>query len=390
MLTDYYYESSDILQRKAEMVEGGGPPDSQNILFRGKNIHPSGSGGEYDRLVLTPGKTHRVRLVNTGVDNSFTISLVGHTFKIIQIDMVPIEPVERDRIFIGVGQRYDVIIEANQEVGNYWLNATLESSNTCGRSDNKWPAGIVQYEGADDSLPTDEGEHFEAGCAGETDLVPYLERHLDPADFDAGADHELVIDLENVDVDFRGTVYRWEINDVDIDISWEHPILELIHEGNTSWYPKANLIEIPEPEIWTYWIIQNNFLLPHPIHLHGHDFLVLGSGSGRFDRATHFDQLKFDNPVRRDVEQIPGNGWVVIAFFTDNPGAWLLHCHIGWHVSQGFGMQFLERAPEIPTLMHLNQLVPNCDAWREYVPTNPWGAKLDSGLRKRERTKWIW
>lgn len=390
MLTDYYHETADNLQRRAELTVGGGPPDSQNILFRGKNIHPSGSGGDYDRLVLTPGKTHRVRFVNTGVDNSFTISLVGHTFKIIQIDMVPIEPEERDRIFLAVGQRYDVIIEANQEIGNYWLNATLESQNNCGRTENPWPAGIVQYEGADDSLPTDEGEHFAAGCDGEKGLVPYLERILDPADFDAVADNELVIDLERVDVDFRGTVFRWEINDVDIDISWDHPILELIHEKNTTFYPKANLIEIPDADVWTYWIIHNNFLLPHPIHLHGHDFLVLGLGSGRFDRATHFDQLQFNNPVRRDVEQIPGNGWAVIAFYTDNPGAWLLHCHIGWHVSQGFGMQFLERLPEIPTLMHLNQLVPNCDAWREYVPTNRWGPKLDSGLKKRERNKWIW
>ena len=386
MITDYYYESADVLQRRAELTVGGGPPDSDNILFRGKNVHPSGTGGEYDRLVLTPGKTHRLRLVNTGVDNSFTVSLVGHTFTIIQIDMVPVEPVTRDRIFIGVGQRYDVIVTADQPVGNYWLNATLEASNTCGRTRNPFPAAIISYEGADETaLPTDEGEHFAAGCAGEKDLVPYLERHLDPADFHAG--NELVIDLNTPNVDFRGTVYRWEINDMDIDIEWDHPILERLHENNSTWHSKANVIEIPDAEVWTYWIVQNNFLLPHPLHLHGHDFLVLGVGDGRFDRDTHFDQLQFDNPVRRDVEQIPGNGWAVVAFFTDNPGAWLLHCHIGWHVSQGFGMQFLERGPEIPSLIHLNQIVPNCDAWREYAATSRWGPKLDSGLKRRE---WIW
>ena len=79
MITDYYYETADNLQGRAELITGG-PPDSDNILFHGKNINPKGSGGEYDRLVLTSGKTHRVRLVNTGVDNSFTVSLVGHTF----------------------------------------------------------------------------------------------------------------------------------------------------------------------------------------------------------------------------------------------------------------------------------------------------------------------
>ncbi len=25
---------------------------------------------------------------------------------------------------------------------------------------------------------------------------------------------------------------------------------------------------------------------------------------------------------------LPAGGWLVIAFPTDNPGAWLLHCHI--------------------------------------------------------------
>jgi hypothetical protein len=25
---------------------------------------------------------------------------------------------------------------------------------------------------------------------------------------------------------------------------------------------------------------------------------------------------------------LPGGGWLVIGFITDNPGAWLMHCHI--------------------------------------------------------------
>ncbi|SPO06606.1 related to Laccase-2 [Cephalotrichum gorgonifer] len=379
IITDYYHQGADLLQRIAELPSGG-PPDAENILFRGKGKHKSGTGGSYDRLVLTPGKTHRVRLINTSVDNSFTVSLVGHSMKIIQIDMVPVEPDTRDHIFLAVGQRYDVIIEANKDVGNYWFNATLQSSGSCGVCNNAYPAAIFSYEGADqNALPTDRGTPITATCDGEKGLVPYLRRVLDPADFHA---EELNINLTQPEVDFRGTVFRWEINDVDIDIEWDHPILEYVYEGNVQWNPKANIIEIPDADVWTYWIIQNNFFIPHPVHLHGHDFLVLGSGTGRFNRDTHFSQLEFNNPVRRDVEQIPGSGWLVIAFYTDNPGAWLLHCHIGWHVSQGFGMQFLERASEINRLMNLNQMVPNCDAWRAYAPTNPWLPKLDSGLKK--------
>ncbi|CAI4212266.1 unnamed protein product [Parascedosporium putredinis] len=350
VITDYYHETADNLGRKAEI---SGPPDSQNILFRGKNVHHSDpTKGAYDRLKLTPGKTHRLRLINTSVDNSITVSLVGHTMKIIQADLVATEPTEREHIFLAVGQRYDVIVEANQPVGNYWFNVTLEATNRCGRSDNKFPAAIFSYEGADDTaLPTDQGVAFAAACENEKDLVPWLRRNLDPADFEP---HEMTVTLEQPVVDFRGKVFRWEINDVDIEIEWDHPILEYIYESDNNWKPKHNIIELPDAEVWTYWIIQNNFILPTP--------------------STCTATIS--------------SGWMVIAFFTDNPGAWLLHCHIGWHVSQGFGMQFLERKDEISSLMKLNQMVPNCNAWREYAPTCPWLPMLDSGLKSRRR--WLW
>ena len=53
--------------------------------------------------------------------------------------------------------------------------------------------------------------------------------------------------------------------------------------------------------------------------------------------------LKFDNPPRRDVVLLPTDGYVVIAFKTDNPGTWLMHCHIAFHASFGLAVQFLER-----------------------------------------------
>jgi hypothetical protein len=45
---------------------------------------------------------------------------------------------------------------------------------------------------------------------------------------------------------------------------------------------------------------------------------------------------------RRDVVFLPEYGYVVIAFPADNPGAWLIHCHIAKHASMGLAMQVLE------------------------------------------------
>ena len=128
--------------------------------------------------------------------------------------------------------------------------------------------------------------------------------------------------------------------------------------------------------------------VPHPIHLHGHNFYRLGasdnetssnSNSSKIVSNDNIDDLKFKNPTRRDVTMLPANGWVVIAFITNNPGAWLMHCHIAWHVAEGLGVQFLERASEIDRSMNLTKTEENCAAWHEWFRTRM-DLKTDSGL----------
>lgn len=64
---------------------------------------------------------------------------------------------------------------------------------------------------------------------------------------------------------------------------------------------------------------------------------------------------------------LPGGGYLVIAFQTDNPGAWLLHCHIGWHTSEGFALQIVERYSEIAALVDYDTLNATCEAWDSYA-----------------------
>jgi hypothetical protein len=90
--------------------------------------------------------------------------------------------------------------------------------------------------------------------------------------------------------------------------------------------------------------------------------------------------LNFTNPTRRDSTMLPGNGWLVVSYMTDNPGAWLFHCHIDWHVSQGLSIQFLERVSDIPKELALSTMEPICSQWAEYYnKTSP--LQMDSGLR---------
>jgi FtsP/CotA-like multicopper oxidase with cupredoxin domain len=48
-----------------------------------------------------------------------TISIDGHTFTVIEADGVEHQPLEVDSLTIFDGQRYSIIVNANQTVGNY-------------------------------------------------------------------------------------------------------------------------------------------------------------------------------------------------------------------------------------------------------------------------------
>ena len=45
-----------------------------------------------------------------------------------------------------------------------------------------------------------------------------------------------------------------------------------------------------------------------------------------------------DNAVPKDVIQVPNRGYVIIRRKLDNPGTWIFHCHIDFHLSIGMGL----------------------------------------------------
>jgi FtsP/CotA-like multicopper oxidase with cupredoxin domain len=61
--------------------------------------------------------------------------------------------------------------------------------------------------------------------------------------------------------------------------------------------------------------------------LHGHDFAILEQAANKVYDPKNVS-LKWDNPPRRDVVLLPSNGYAIIAFRTDNPGPWIMHCHM--------------------------------------------------------------
>lgn len=385
-VTDWYYRSADEI---LEQVHHGGPPPSDNILINGTNVNVAGTSGAYAVTELTPGKRYKLRIINPSVDNVFTVRLQNHSMTVVASDFVPVNSVTVNELFLGIGQRYDVTIDASQPIGNYWFNVSLSSTNACGTSLNKFPASIFRYKGAPVQNPTNKGTPIpELLCVDNLDMQPVVQRTAPANTFSKSIGNTLPVALATETVNGTTNVF-WKVNGSSIDIQWEKPTLQYVMEGNSSFPPNLNLIKVPQANQWAYWVIENQSVLPHPIHLHGHDFLVLGRSNPPaspftstpvpFNPATDVSKLKFNNPTRRDVTQLPANGWLVIAFRTDNPGAWLMHCHIAWHVSFGLSVQFLERVQDIPSTVDLPNIVQNCNNWRNYYATSPF-KKHDSGL----------
>jgi iron transport multicopper oxidase len=98
-------------------------------------------------------------------------------------------------------------------------------------------------------------------------------------------------------------------------------------------------------------VVNNHDGAIHPFHLHGHHFQVLerpGSGAGTWspppsnDTSSRYNQ----NPPMRDTVSVFGQSYAVLRFKADNPGVYLFHCHIEWHVEMGLTATVIE-APEM-------------------------------------------
>jgi len=107
---------------------------------------------------------------------------------------------------------------------------------------------------------------------------------------------------------------------------------------NTTFDPFYAIIEEDYDRGYVYLVItsnqtENETKIPapvaHPIHMHGHDFVILGQSASHYDASESPKTFNFNNPPRRDVALLAAGGYLAIAFKPDNPGVWLLHCHIG-------------------------------------------------------------
>jgi FtsP/CotA-like multicopper oxidase with cupredoxin domain len=381
-LNDWTHDTSDQVYLTAET---SGPPTLDNGLINGTNVY--GDLGSRFNTTVTAGESHRYRLVNGAIDTHFKFMVDDHTMTVIAMDLVPIEPYTTTVLSIGMGQRYDVIINASQvrndshskslgphtniqqSSGNYWMRAIPQVE--CSDNDNSDNImGIMMYDSTNTTEPSSSAYSYTDSCDDEdmSNLVPYLA-------LDASSDS--VEDDFAITVGKSSNVFKWYMAATTFEVEWADPTLLQIYNDDTNFTTSSHVIELDTADEWVYFIIETTQAIPHPIHLHGHDFYVLAQGSGTYSSSSV--TLTTTNPPRRDVAMLPSSGYLVIAFQTDNPGAWLMHCHIGWHASEGFALQLVERYSEIAALIDYDTLNSTCAAWSTYA-TSSGIEEDDSGI----------
>ncbi|KAI0816756.1 putative extracellular dihydrogeodin oxidase/laccase [Xylaria sp. FL0064] len=348
-----------------------GPPTLENGLINGTNVYDD--GGSRFETTFVSGTSYRLRLVNAGADTHFKFTIDNHTMQVIAMDFVPIVPYTTDVLAIAMGQRYDVIVTADADAGDYWMRAIAQT--TCSNNDNADNIkGIIRYDSTSTADPTsvawDAAADDDCNDEDMSTLVPYLA--IDATDAPTGTEDDFEVQIVT-----SGNSVLWEMGSASLVSEWNYPSLLQVYEGNDTWDDSQQSYAFPDADVWVYWVIQTANGQPHPMHLHGHDFWILGQGTGTFDGSTA--NLTLTNPPRRDVVQLPGQGYTVIAFKTDNPGVWLMHCHIAWHTSEGLAVQVLERESEIADLLDGDTLNSTCTAWDTYQTTDD-VVQDDSGI----------
>jgi FtsP/CotA-like multicopper oxidase with cupredoxin domain len=251
------------------------------------------------RLAMRLGDRVRLRLLNTSPTQTRYVRLAGHELVVTHADGNPLaQPATVDVLRVGEGERYDAFFEV-RKAGAFLLQGIssdpLESqqavvlytegmANAPAQTEPQSLDGlrVFSYEGA-------------GGVAAQT--KPAMEAHP-------------TYDLALGGGGWRSS--RWTI------------------EGEV--WPNTPKLRVRAGEVVTVRF-RNTSDMDHPMHLHGHLFML-----------TEVNGMQLLRPLAKDGSIVSANGTATWRFTADaSPGRWLLHCHNEIHMNDGMMTEVIYR-----------------------------------------------
>ena len=289
-----------------EQENGGMMGRGRNSRMEGRNRGMmSGMGGiipPYDGLMINgklptdpavfemrEGERTRFRLVNLSSATTYHLALSGHRMHVSHADGRPVDPVEVDSLQIGMGERYDVIVEAKNPGAHALVAGAVEGDVPPARA-------TVRYPGARRTRPPD-GQVPDGLRAGRQLRYSDLRSVETTGEATERPDRERTLRLSGGMMMSRG---EWSIDG--------------------QYYPDADPLNVQKGQRVRI-NMQNRSMMLHPMHLHGHFFQVGDALKDTVITEPHMGRASFE-------------------FVADNPGDWFFHCHNLYHLEAGMARVF--------------------------------------------------
>ncbi|MDH3949114.1 MAG: multicopper oxidase family protein [Gammaproteobacteria bacterium] len=259
------------------------------------------NGAPQPQFPVVAGERLRLRLVNVANSRVMPLQFGGVKPVIVAIDGQPIKPVEaKDNVLvIAPGQRYDVMVDMQQDPGSRATLSLLTSKEPYEIASFSYDAKKVMRRNPLDAtiqLPSNPlNSSFDFAGAKRVELL-----------MQSGAMGGL-----------RSAQYQGK----------QQNFMQLMQQkkmwamNGVTDLPKKPLLRIKRGQTVIIDMINDN-RWDHAMHLHGH----------------HFKIMQKENSVGdawRDTTLIQGGESQKLVFVADNPGKWLLHCHMVEHTAAG-------------------------------------------------------
>lgn len=324
-----------------------------NVLMNGSPVTAFKS---LEGKLLKAGDKVRLRIANGGASSYFWLRYAGGKITVVANDGNDVEPVEVDRLIIGVSETYDVVVTIPEDGKAYAFMATTEdrtqsASLFLGDGVKQYISPLPQlkyFEGMkmmNDMMKMngdldDMGMHMSlnqmdmntvmypeiSGAAGKQKMkMPGMEM-----DNDAGSNNE------NPSRKISTLNYAMLKSPEKTNLPASAPVKEMKFTltGNMNRYvwsmddkvlSESDKIAVKKGEILRI-VLYNNSMMRHPMHLHGFDFRLL-NGQG-------------DNAPLKNVLDILPMETDTIEFQANTEGDWFFHCHILYHMMSGMNRVF--------------------------------------------------
>ncbi|TKY47135.1 Laccase-4 protein [Spatholobus suberectus] len=342
------------------------------------NGHPGPVQGcasqEGFKLDVQPGNTYLLRIINAALNEELFFKIAGHELTVVEVDAVYTKPFKTDTIVIAPGQTTNVLLTTNHAAGKY-LVAASPFTDAPIAIDNKTATATLHYSGTLGStittLTSMPPKNATPLATSFTDSLRSLNSKRYPARVPLKIDHNLlftvslgispcatcvnntrvVADINNVTFVMPKIsllqAHFFKIKGVFTDDFPGNPPVVYNFTGtqpsNLNTMKGTRLYRLAYNSTVQLVLQDTGMITPenHPIHLHGFNFFVVGTGQGNFNPTKGPKKFNLVDPVERNTVGVPAGGWTAIRFRADNPGVWFMHCHLEIHTTWGLKMAFV-------------------------------------------------